>query len=191
MAAIDVETTGRRAGYHEIIQIGIIPLNSDLRPLPEVSPFYTTIKPLHAHRAERRAMAVNRLNLDRLILEAPHPDRVRDLLVEWWEKLDLPLRKVLVPLVANWKFESSFLQSWLGVEMTDSLFHSHARDVMLHAIGLNDRAATMGLKVPFNYVSMDSLCRHFGVVNHAPHDAMGDALAEAEVYRAMLRFDLI
>lgn len=192
LAAIDFETTGRRAGYHEIVQMAIVPLNSDLRPLEAVQPFYIpAIKPLHTERAERGAMRVNGLNLDQLVLEGIHPDRVQDLLVEWFEKLDLPFKKVLVPLVANWAFESAFLKEWLGVEMTDSMFHSHARDVMLNAVNLNDKAATLGLKVPFSYVGMESLSRFFGVVNQAAHNALGDALAEAEVYRAMLRFDLI
>ena len=43
LASVDVETTGRRAGWHEIVQIGIRPLNADIRPLEGVTPFYTTM----------------------------------------------------------------------------------------------------------------------------------------------------
>jgi DNA polymerase III epsilon subunit-like protein len=46
LASVDLETTGKRAGYHEPIQIAVVPLNSDLRPLDGVRPFYSTIKPL-------------------------------------------------------------------------------------------------------------------------------------------------
>jgi DNA polymerase III epsilon subunit-like protein len=45
LASIDLETTGLQAGYHEPIQIAIVPLNSDIRPLEGVRSFYTTIKP--------------------------------------------------------------------------------------------------------------------------------------------------
>jgi DNA polymerase III epsilon subunit-like protein len=69
----------------------------------------------------------------------------------------------------------------------DKLFHSHARDSMLYAISLNDRYACAGEPVPFNRVSLGSLCAKLNITNTNPHDALADCLAEAEVYRALLR----
>ena len=60
--------------------------------------------------------------MEDLILHAPSSGKVQDLLVEWWEKLDLPLGKTLVPLAHNWAFEAGFLRAWLGVELTQTLF---------------------------------------------------------------------
>src|ERR1700675_1405592 len=101
MAAVDYETTGRRPGYHEIIQIAIVPLNSDLRPLADVRPFYTTMKPLHPERQEGSAGYVHGLDINELVLHAPEPERVQDLLMEWLAKLELPFGKMLVPLAHN------------------------------------------------------------------------------------------
>lgn len=187
LAAVDVETSGRRPGYHEIIQIAILPLDSDIRPLAGVRPFYMTVKPLFPERADARSTKVHGININDLILHAPDPDRVQDMLLEWWrEKIDLPVGKCLVPLAHNWAFESSFLKAWLGVDLACEIFHSHARDAMLHALSLNDRAVFRGDKPPFSYVGLKSLCKHFKVHNDRPHDALADCLAEAEVYRAML-----
>jgi len=191
LASVDLETTGRRAGYHEIIQIAVVPLNSDLRPAEGIKPFYTTVRPEHPERQERGAAYVHGININELILNAPESGKVKDLLVEWFERLDLPVGKNLVPLAHNWAFEASFLTAWLGIEQTGYIFHSHARDSMLYALSLNDRAAFKGEKAPFNRVSLGSLCKHFGVPNEAAHDAMNDALAEAEVYRAILHLDLL
>jgi len=190
LASIDLETTGLQAGYHEPIQIAIVPLNSDIRPLEGVRPFYTTIRPDFPERQEK-AGYVHGLKIEDLILHAPEAGKVQDLLVEWWEALDLPFGKTLVPLAHNWAFEAKFLQAWLGVELASTLFHGHARDAMLFALSLNDKAAFMGLPAPFNRVGLGSLCKHFKINNLSPHDALCDAIAEAECYRAMLTMDLL
>ena len=44
-----------------------------------------------------------------------------------------------------------------------------------------------GEPIPFNRVGLGSLCRKFNIVNANAHDALADALAEAEVYRALVR----
>jgi DNA polymerase III epsilon subunit-like protein len=189
MAAVDLECTGTRFRYHEPVQIAVVPLNSDLRPLQGVRPFYTNIQPQHPERADRRATEVHGLDLNDLILHAPHPDKVADMLIEWFEKLDLPMDKCLVPLASNWAFEAGFLQAWLGEDLKNKIFHSHARDVMLTAIHINDRAIFAGYKAPFARVGLGSLCRKLGIINSKPHDAYCDCLAEAEVYRTMVLID--
>ena len=112
----------------------------------------------------------------------------------WWNggrNLICRFGKTLVPLAHNWAFESGFLRAWLGVDLAQTLFHGHARDAMLYALALNDKAAFMGLPAPFNKVGLGSLCKHFKIHNPNPHDALCDALAEAECYRAMLTMDLL
>ena len=112
------------------------------------------------------------------------------MLIEWFEKLDLPFDRCLVPLVHNWAFESSFFKAWLGVSLTDKLFHSHARDAMLTALQMNDKAVFRGESAPFNNVGLGSLCNKFNIVNQKAHDAYCDCLAEAEVYRCLLLMDV-
>lgn len=133
LASVDLETTGTRAGYHEPIQIAVVPLDSDIRPLEGVRPFYTTIKPLFPERQDRKAGYVHGISLEELVLHSPEAGKVADLLMEWWEKLELPFGKTLVPLAHNWAFEAKFLQAWLGVDRASELFHGHARDAMLYA----------------------------------------------------------
>lgn len=191
LASVDLETTGTRADYHEPIQIAVVPLNSDIRPLEGVRPFYTTIKPLYPERQEHKAGYVHGISLEDLILHAPDPGKVADLLVEWVGNLDLPFGKCLVPLAHNWAFESKFLQAWLGIDLAQQLFHSHARDAMLYATSLNDKAAFHGLAPVFPKVGLGALCNKFNVHNPNPHDALCDSIAEAEVYRAMLLMDIL
>lgn len=187
MAAIDLETTGTQPGHHEIIQIAIVPLDDDIKPLAGVRPFYTQIKPEHPERESVAAQQKHKIPMTELLLHAPESERVKDWLVEWYEGLRLPFKRCLVPLAHNWAFESSFLKAWLGVAMVDQIFHSHARDSMLYAIALNDRAICAGDKAPFDRVSLGSICKKLNIVNTNPHDALADCLAGAEVYRNLLR----
>lgn len=187
LVSVDLETTGRRPGYHEIIQIACVPLDSDLKPAKGLSPFYTEIKPNFPERVEPQAQFKHNIPMERLLTDAPDQDKVKDLFVEWFERLDLPMKKSLVPLAHNWAFESSWMKEWLGITLFDEIWFSHARDGMLLAIAINDKAAMRGEALPFNRVGLGSLCRKFNIVNISAHDALADALAEAEVYRALLQ----
>jgi len=186
LTAIDFETTGLIPGYHEIIQIGVVPLNADLRPNPELRPFYHNMAPKFPERSQAGAGQVHGLDLSDLMIHAPSSERVADLLVDWWERLDLPENKTIVPLGFNWEFETGHGRAWLGYELFNQLFHGHARDGMRLAIALNDRSSFAGEPVPFARVGLKALCKHFGVNNENPHDALSDAYAEAAVYRALL-----
>lgn len=189
LAAIDFETTGRRPGFHEIVQIAIVPLDSDIKPLTSVRPFYTNIRPRYPERIEKGAFRVNGLTLSDLMMHAPESDRVVDLMIEWCDRLELPLGKVVVPLVQNWAFESSFFKAWIGPDLVDKLFHSHARDPMLYAVMMNDRAIFHSEETPFNRVGLGALCTKLNVVNEQAHNALADCLATAEVYRRLLLMD--
>jgi DNA polymerase III epsilon subunit-like protein len=186
LASVDVETTGRLAGYHEIIQIAVVPLTSAIEPVPDRNPFYVNIAPEHPERCEKDAQTVHGLNISELVNNCPSPWKVADLFDEWVQSFDLPFNKKLVPLAHNWGFERGFLMHWLGIESFDALWFSHARDTMGSGIMINDAASYHGLDVPFPYLGLKSMCQKFGIVNPNPHDALADALTGAKLYKALL-----
>jgi DNA polymerase III epsilon subunit-like protein len=191
MAAVDVETTGRMPGYHEIIQVGVQPLDSDFNPLKNVLPFNMNIAPEFIERAEKEATTVHGLNLEELQRTAMSKERVADLFGEWVQRLDLPFRKSMVPLAHNWAFEAGFLKAWLGMELFNEYFHPHPRDSMLFAISLNDRASYRGDVLIFPTVSLTALCKQFNIVNLNAHDALADAIAEAQLYRILMQLPIV
>lgn len=186
LVTVDVETTGRLAGYHEIIQIAVQPLTSDVKPVPDINPFYMNIAPEFPERAEAAAGRVHGLDLDELIANCPSQDKAADLFDEWFQKLKLPFRKQLIPLAHNWSFERGFLTHFLGLETFNQLFHYHPRDTMLFASSINDACAYHGKDIAFNYIGLGSLCSKFGITMDRAHDALSDARATAELYRRML-----
>jgi DNA polymerase III epsilon subunit-like protein len=191
MAAVDFETTGVKSGWHEPIQMAVVPLNSDLRPMDDVRPFYVNIKPEHPERQDPEAARVHQLDMDQLILYALDRGRVESLFIEWVESLKLPFERKLIPLAHNWPFEHGFFKAWLGHDLCNKIWHGHARDAMEYAASLNDKAYMRGAKVPFSNLGLGDLCKHFGVINPKAHDALHDCLAEAEVYRHLLNVDIL
>lgn len=187
IASIDIETTGRVGGYHEMIQIAIVPLNMDLEIADDIIPFYHTLKPEYPDRVERAAEGVHGLNIDNLIVNSPDQEKVSEYLVDWVSNLPLGTGRRLTPLAHNWAFERSFLLPWLGPDLMNAIFTPLPRDTMTFALSLNDRASLIGMKPVFNRVNLGAMCRYFGIELHDAHDALADAIATAKLYSAMLR----
>jgi DNA polymerase III epsilon subunit-like protein len=187
LAAVDVETTGRVAGYHEIIQIAVVPLSSSIEPLPDVTPFYMNIAPVHSERVEHSASMIHGLDIAELMDNELDAWKVADLFDDWFQALNLPFDKRLIPLAHNWAFERGFLTHWLGIESLNQFFHFHPRDSMLFAISINDAANFHGYSTPFPYVSLGAMCKKFGIEIVKAHDALADSIAEAKLYKALLQ----
>jgi len=189
LAAIDFETTGRRPGYHEVIQVAILPLDQHLQPHTEIPSFYLNIRPNHPERCEKGAGLVHGIDMDLLQLHAPGQARAIDMLCDWFRDIDLPQNRLVIPLAHNWAFESSFLKGWLGPSLVDQIFHSHGRDSMGLAASLNDRAFFIGEPIPFPKLSLVMLCRQLGILYENAHDAMADCRATAELYKRLLTYE--
>lgn len=187
LAVVDVETTGVIGGYHEIIQIAVLPLNMDMEIAEEVQPFYTNLKPTFPERAMEGSAKVHGINMDDLLLNAPTQERALDYFLEWFSKLPLGHRRRLTPVAHNWGFERSFLVPWLGPELFNNIFVPLPRDTMIFATMLNDRAALLGKEMPFPRVNLGAMCKYFGVNLDDAHDALADCVATAKLYANLMK----
>lgn len=186
LSVVDLETTGLIAGYHEIVQICVLPLNADLDPLEDVSPFYMKVKPMHEERIEPKAMQINGLKLDEL-RNCPTPEQVAETFYDWFDELNLPQGKRLAYLTQNAPFDIAFLKLWLGHTGFDRIFMRRGRDTMFAAQMLNDRAAYQAKPVPFPGVGLKDLTSKLGIQFDDHHDALADCIATAKVYKELLR----
>jgi len=198
MCVVDVETTGLEAGWHEIFQIAVLPLDSNLFPREDVQPFYVNMKPDHPERWEKAARTVTSTDITEIMRTGFDPLVARDLFIDWVDKLGLPCtpsgaRKYIIPLGHNYLgFDQGFVKSWLGFEEYNNIFHGHARDTMTFSLLINDGMAYHAEKVPYAKVSLGALCSRLDLKNRKAHDALQDCIATAECYRRMLkRFNAI
>lgn len=187
LCAIDIETTGITPGKHDLIQIAILPLDSQIKPLKSASPFYMELMPKRPENIEKDATKVHRINLAELMQRAICPWKASEYFEEWFQKLGLPFQKRLAPLAQNWPFDRSFIIDWLGETSFSDFFDGRFRDTMTAALYLNDRADFRSEKIPYPKVNLTYLCSQLGVNNDRAHDALQDCLATAECYRRMLQ----
>jgi DNA polymerase III epsilon subunit-like protein len=178
LTVFDVETTGDEPGFHEIIQLAIVPDGH--------RPFHCMVRPEFPERAVPEAMAAHGIPMDTL-LTAPSKEDVLEALEEWYVGLRLPMTRRLATLCQNAAFDVPFMKSFMGTKQYDRMFTRHVRDSMCLALGINDAAAIAGEPLPFGYVGLKPLCQHFGIDIGQHHDALADCVATRKVYQELLR----
>ncbi len=191
LCSIDTETTGLIPGKHDIIQVAVVPLDSNLQPLKEIHgrlllPFVLDIIPKRPHNIEKEAMRVNGRQLSELMRTATEPFKAADMFEEWFESLKLGIGKKIAPLGQNYPFDRGFLIDWLGDLNYDQFFDYNIRDTKSTALFLNDLADSKAEPCPYPKYKLSSLCERLGVSLEKAHDALADARATAEVYRRMI-----
>lgn len=196
LCVIDTETNGLDPYWHELIQIAIVPLDSNIKPRRDVMPFYIEVQPEHPERTDPDALKVNRAKFTTITTRGHDREKAKELLSDWIKKLKLPVTnygtpKKIIPLGQNYSFDLGFIRQWLGPEMYEDYFDGRFRDTMITANYANDRAAMHADKVPYSKVSLQWLAKKLNVESDRAHDALQDCLTTAEVYRRMLSHGLL
>src|SRR5690606_30950295 len=86
LCAVDVETTGIDPTKNEIVQVAVLPLDSNIKPLKSVMPFYLNLTPQNLDAIDYKALKVTRKTLADLILNSMDPYKAADLFDEWFER---------------------------------------------------------------------------------------------------------
>lgn len=190
LCAVDVETTGIKAGFNDLIQVALLPLDSNIKPSKTAPPFKLNLTPKRPENIDPKACKIHRLKRAELISNSIDPFKAADLFDDWFEKLNLPLagntHKKIMPLWSNGGFDKSFLIDWLGYDHYNHYFHFHERDTQSLALSLNDRFDFHNERVPFPKVGLTYLSNALDIINENPHDALSDCITTAEVYRRIL-----
>ena len=113
IAFVDVETTGLLAGYHEMIDIGIVMTN--LEGL-EIDSFFRRIMPEYPHRAEQEAIRCNGFSVERWtdFGAAPPKQAVVDIIQFYKDAAGFGMEMTACPLIPGKnKIFSPKLKAWL------------------------------------------------------------------------------
>lgn len=186
LCVVDVETTGDTPGFNDMIQICVLPADSNLRPHKKYRPFYQNIKPKRPQNVNFKASTVHKLDMATLINKGIEPYVVEDMFYDWFNALNLPEGKKVAPLASNWVFDKGFIEEFFGKKAFDEHFHFHYRDTQVDALLYNDRADFHGEGYPFGRIGLNDLAAKFGIINEKAHDALFDCITTLEVYRRLV-----
>lgn len=196
LVAIDCEMTGLIPWWHEIIQLAIVPLDSNCNPRNDVPHLDLIIAPEHPERADPKAMTVNRRSLAEIKLRGHDREKAKDLLEDWVDRLGLTYNKYgnrnrLLPLGHGIGIDKYFIMHWYGAENYSNIFDGRDRDTMVIANYLNDRADMHAETIPYSKVKLSWLCKQLGVRLDNAHNAVDDCVATAGCYKKLLEMGII
>lgn len=193
LCAIDVETSGTVPGFHDLLQIAILPLDYKLDVWKTIPPFYMEIQPkrpenygLKCSWSDEVVAKKNRQLMTHAQVNGMEPYKAADMFDEWFSKLNLGYEKKVAPLASNWPFDRGFIMDWLGQESFEQYFDPRFRDTQCCACFANDRADFRNEPFPYNKVSLKWLARVYSVDYSRAHDALQDCFITAQVYKRMV-----
>ncbi len=188
VCVLDTETTGLKAGTHDIIQICAIPLTIDFQAA-NLQHFQLDLKPRYPQNIEWDALNCNKRTLENILERGFDPWNAADLFFQWFESLNC---KRLMPLAHNWPFDRDFIKDWLGPETFNLIFDSRYRDLMSAINFVNDSRFYKGEQVLMHRHTLKYICGILQIEwdHMGAHDAIFDCLKTVEAYRTIVRNNL-
>ena len=193
LCCIDVETSGEIPGFHDLLQICILPLDYKLDVWDNFPPFYMEIQPKRPENYgkattwnDEEVARKNRQLMAHAQVNGMEAYRAADLFDEWFQKLGLGYQKKIAPLAHNWPFDRGFVIDWLGNETFKQCFDPRYRDPMAVATYLTDRADFRTEPYPFNKVNLPWLAKQYHIDHSRAHDALADCYTTAQVYKRLV-----
>lgn len=167
---VDVETAGPNPGQYALLSIGACLVDD-----PSVT-FYIELQP-DREKFEPEAMKIHGLNLDSLQHTGEKPEAAMRQFANWVHLVSQPdLRPVFVALNApfDWMFINDYFHRYLG----KNPFGHSALDIKAYFMGQNG--------VSWAETSLKDISDHMLEVHTLKHNALSDALEQAEIFRKIL-----
>lgn len=167
---VDVEASGPSPGTHSMLSVGACTLAEPRHT------FYVELQP-DSSGFDPEAMAVHELSRDVLAKAGATPQDAMQQFADWVKQVVEPgALPVFVAFNApfDWMFVNTYFHRYLGYNP----FGHKALDIKAYFMGLHG--------VPWLETSHRDILRHYANHSKLTHHALTDALAEADLFQAML-----
>jgi len=169
LAFVDVETTGLKAGYHELLEIAVVVVIAP--SMHVVGELCVKVLPEHMDRAHPKALEVNGYTPEAWCDAAP--------LHVALEMLS-PLLQGALMVGHNVSFDKGFITAayeQCGMKYPKADYHT------LDTVSL---AWPLKVKGKVKNLKLHTLCDYFGISNEGEHAALADVLRTIKVYLSLV-----
>lgn len=173
---VDIETTGLNPRIHEIIEIGVVRVSQlwqegEKPVFSETSRWSVKIRPENIAVADPASLKINGYNHDGW-KEA----------ISLAEALNIFSQKTegAIMVAHNVAFDAGFLDEYMGRLSIANKMHYHRLDTVSMAY------AKLHSTPDVNRYSLGELCKYFHINNENAHSALGDAVADFELFKKLM-----
>lgn len=167
---VDVETSGPSSCQYALLSIGACTLEEPRQT------FYVELQP-DSVEFTQEAMSVNQLTFDRLIEDGLPPEKAMQEFADWVEEVVIEgTQPVFTAFNApfDWMFINEYFHRYLGYNP----FGHKALDIKAHFMGQHG--------VLWSKTSHADISALYADSSNLTHHALSDAIAEADIFQAML-----
>jgi ribonuclease T len=169
--SVDVETAGPAPSRYSLLSIGAC-LVSD----PTVK-FYVELQPVTDAYTDE-AIEISRLDLARLRENGFPPQDAMKMFADWIAQ-HVPEGTTPVFVAFNAPFDWMFVADYFHRYLGHNPFGHKAIDIKAYFMGLHN--------LPMSRTGYEKITRHYDIQDSLPHNALEDALIQAQIFRAMLK----
>lgn len=187
LCAIDVRTSGPDPQEHDILDICILPLTSNLTFSRVYLPYMMQIKPRYVEFVDKRHTSRTcKEPLSHYINQGLSYYQSATLFDEWFDRFQLKEGKRIQPLVYDTRI-LPFIREWLGPNNFADRFSEKVRSVESVALFINDKAAFKATPYPLPKTTLSYLCNKLSVERDNLKDTLDTAKVLGLVYKEMMK----
>lgn len=183
VCAIDIRVGGLDPSCCDVLEICFVPLNHSFKVSGDFGLFHTLIRP--SWPVDKK---IAKLSEDTLKEHRAAPDAVTalDMFETWFQQMNLPRHKKIMPLVWNWMDIQPYLKIWLTGSYFTDFIHESVRDCLPLLNYVNDRCSIMGEEVPYKHPTFGQLVCRSDVELLERNSLMANCKALSDAYRVIL-----
>ena len=168
--SVDIETSGPVPSIYNMLSLGACLVGA-----PESS-FYAELRPV-TDRALPEALNVSGFTLDQLAHTGRDPQEVMEALRDWVKEVAAEAIPVFVGFNAS--FDWSFVNWYFHAFLYENPFGIGALDIKAYYMGLSG--------CQWRETTSSQLPQQFKPSHQATHNALDDAIAQAQIFKKLLR----
>jgi len=188
-----VRFSGSQIGWHELVQVCFLPLDSNFLPRRDVLPLQLTMEIDYPERFDLKSSNMRKKDFEHSQTLIRFDEfKARDLFATWFQKLDLKhtkhgTQKKIMLLGHNSYVMNSWLNAWFREDYELYFDDTRPRDTAIAALFLNDYAGMHIENVRYPKTDLSYLRSMCKIESIRVKDCINEAVVIAGIYKVLVQ----